>query len=90
MSNPRHLLLWTDRPAPYVAAIAEAGLAERVAVEAVGRKEIPSAAQLETTEVLLAPAVPGGLLPRMPRLRWAQAMTAGVEGWLALPDLPRD
>jgi phosphoglycerate dehydrogenase-like enzyme len=24
----------------------------------------------------------------MPRLRWAQAMTAGVEGWLALPDLP--
>ncbi len=89
MSNPRHLLLWTDRPAPYVAAIAEAGLGERVAVEAVGRKEAPSAAQLETTEVLLAPAVPAGLLPRMPRLRWAQAMTAGVEGWLALPDLPR-
>ena len=24
----------------------------------------------------------------MPKLRWAQAMTAGVEGWLALPDLP--
>jgi phosphoglycerate dehydrogenase-like enzyme len=24
----------------------------------------------------------------MPKLRWAQALTAGVEGWLALPDLP--
>jgi phosphoglycerate dehydrogenase-like enzyme len=27
-------------------------------------------------------------LPTMPNLRWAQALTAGVEGWLALPDLP--
>jgi phosphoglycerate dehydrogenase-like enzyme len=26
----------------------------------------------------------------MPKLRWAQAMTAGVEGWLGLPDLPKD
>jgi phosphoglycerate dehydrogenase-like enzyme len=25
----------------------------------------------------------------MPRLRWLQALTAGVEGWLALPDLPK-
>ena len=25
---------------------------------------------------------------RAPRLRWVQAITAGVEGWLALPDLP--
>jgi len=24
----------------------------------------------------------------MPKLRWIQSMTAGVEGWLALPDLP--
>ena len=24
----------------------------------------------------------------MPKLRWAQAMSAGVEGWLSLPDLP--
>jgi phosphoglycerate dehydrogenase-like enzyme len=29
-----------------------------------------------------------GVLPRMPALRWIQALTAGVEGWLALPDLP--
>ena len=36
----------------------------------------------------MAYAVPPGLLPAMPKLRWAQAMTAGVEGWIALPDLP--
>jgi len=38
----------------------------------------------------MAGAVPAGVLPSMPKLRWAQAMSAGVEGWLALPDLPPD
>jgi phosphoglycerate dehydrogenase-like enzyme len=38
--------------------------------------------------VLLAMGVPAGLLPTMPNLRWAQSLTAGVEGWMALPDLP--
>jgi phosphoglycerate dehydrogenase-like enzyme len=36
----------------------------------------------------MAYTVPPGLLSSMPKLRWAQAMLAGVEGWLALPDLP--
>ena len=36
----------------------------------------------------MAHGVPPGVLPSMPKLRWAQAMTAGVEGWVALPDLP--
>jgi phosphoglycerate dehydrogenase-like enzyme len=31
---------------------------------------------------------PSGVLARAPRLRWIQATTAGVEGWLARPDLP--
>jgi phosphoglycerate dehydrogenase-like enzyme len=37
---------------------------------------------------MLAWGAPPGLLPRMEKLRWAQALTAGVETWLALPDLP--
>lgn len=36
----------------------------------------------------MAYTVPPGVLPAMPRLRWAQAMMAGVEGWMTLPDLP--
>jgi phosphoglycerate dehydrogenase-like enzyme len=82
------LLLWTDDVAPYVEAIRAAGLAEQVAVEALVRSAVPSAAQLRETEAMLAWGVPPGLLPRMQKLRWVQALTAGVEGWLALPDLP--
>ena len=88
MPHPPRLLLWTDTPGAYIEAIAGAGLAGRAAVEALARKEQPSAAQLAETEAMLAWGAPPGLLPRMPKLRWIQALTAGVEGWMALPDLP--
>jgi phosphoglycerate dehydrogenase-like enzyme len=83
-----HVLLWTDSTDSYLKAIAAAGLSDRVKVEGVPRKEKPSPDQLARTEVLMAAAVPPGMLPAMPKLCWAQAMTAGVEGWFALPDLP--
>lgn len=88
MTNHPHVLLWTDNTAAYMEAIKAAGLADRVTVDSLPRKEKPSAEQLARTEALMAATVPAGLLPTMPKLRWAQAMTAGVEGWLALPDLP--
>jgi phosphoglycerate dehydrogenase-like enzyme len=88
VTNRAHILLWTDQTAPYLDAIVAAGLDDRVAVDTLPRKEKPSAQQLARTEALMAGAVPPGLLPTMPKLRWAQAMSAGVEGWLALPDLP--
>ena len=87
-TNRAHILLWTDSAAAYLDAIQAAGLAERVAVDTLPRKEKPSAEQLARTEAMMAGAVPAGLLPTMPRLRWAQAMSAGVDNWLALPDLP--
>lgn len=87
-TNRSHVLLWTDSPAAYLDAILAAGLADRVAVDTLSRKEKPSAEQLARTEAMMAGAVPAGLLPTMPRLRWAQAMSAGVDNWLALPDLP--
>jgi phosphoglycerate dehydrogenase-like enzyme len=88
MRNVPRLLLWTDTPGPYIDAIAEAGLSERVTVDTLGRKDQPSEIQRAETRVLLAAGVPAGLLPAMPNLAWAQSLTAGVEGWLALPDLP--
>ena len=88
MVSRTEILLWTDSPAAYLDAVAAAGLAHQVKIEALPRKEKPSADQLAKTEALMAPIVPPGLLPAMPKLRWAQSMTAGVEGWLALPDLP--
>ena len=90
VTNRAHVLLWTDQTAAYLDAIKAAGLADRVAIDTLSRKDNPSAEQLARTEALMAGAVPPGLLPGMPKLRWAQAMSAGVEGWLALPDLPAD
>ena len=88
VTNRAHVLLWTDSSSAYLDAIKAAGLSDRVAIDTLPRKERPSADQLARTEALMAGAVPAGLLPKMPKLRWAQAMSAGVEGWLALPDLP--
>jgi len=88
MTNRTRILLWTDTPGPYAEVIAAAGLDARVMIESLARQQQPSAEQMAETEVILGWGAPPGLLPRMPRLRWVQALTAGVEGWLALPDLP--
>jgi phosphoglycerate dehydrogenase-like enzyme len=90
MRNTPRLLLWTDAARIYSDAVAAAGLADRVSIDTLGRAEKPSAAQLAETEVLLTMGVAPGLLGSMPNLRWAQSLTAGVEHWLALPDLPPD
>ena len=73
MTNRAHVLLWTDQTATYLDAIKAAGLADRVSVETLPRKDKPSAEQLARTEALMAGGVPAGLLPSMPKLRWAQA-----------------
>jgi len=88
VTSRAHILLWTDSTAAYLDAIKAAGLTDRVLVDSLPRREKPSAEQMARTEALMAVAVPPGLLSAMPKLRWVQAMTAGVEGWLALPDLP--
>lgn len=88
MRDATPVLLWTDAPDPYRAGIEQAGLAGRVSVSALKRADRPSSAQMQETEAMLAWGAPRGLLPEMRRLRWVQALTAGVESWLALPDLP--
>jgi phosphoglycerate dehydrogenase-like enzyme len=88
MTRRPQLLLWTQSPTPYVEAIQAAGLADRVVIHTLAPDARPSADQLEQAEVLMAYIVPPGVLGAMPKLRWAQAMLAGVEGWLAMPDLP--
>jgi phosphoglycerate dehydrogenase-like enzyme len=84
------LLLWVDNSAPYLDAIKAAGLTSRVVIDTLARKEKPSAEQLARTEVLMAYGAPPGVLSAMPKLHWLQSMLAGVEGLLALPDLPAE
>jgi len=81
------LLLWTDGAEPYARAIAAAGLGDRLRIEAVPRAATPDAAVLAEAEALLSWGPPAGMLDRMPKLRFVQALTAGVEHWLARPDL---
>jgi phosphoglycerate dehydrogenase-like enzyme len=84
------LLLWTDGAEPYARAIAEAGLADRLRIETLPRAAIPDDTLLAQAEVLLSWGPPAGMLARMPKLRFVQALTAGVEHWISRADLPAD
>ncbi len=81
------LLLWTDGAEPYARAIEAAGLADRLRVEIVPRAATPADAQLAEAEALLSWGPPAGMLDRMPKLRFVQALTAGVEHWVSRADL---
>jgi phosphoglycerate dehydrogenase-like enzyme len=83
------VILWHERDAPYREAISDAGLAGEVQVIAVKGAAAPSPEHWARCEALLAFRARPGMLPKAERLRWIQALTAGVEGWLALPDLPK-
>ena len=84
------LLLWTDGAEPYARAIAAAGLADRLRIEALPRAATPDDALLAEAEAMLSWGPPAGMLARMPKLRFVQALTAGVEHWLARADLRED
>jgi phosphoglycerate dehydrogenase-like enzyme len=82
------VLLWIPEAGPYRQALERAGLERRVELVHVPPTETPAPELLARTEAMLAYRSGPGVLARMPALRWIQALTAGVEGWLALPDLP--
>lgn len=88
MSKPV-CLLWLDDFEAYKTALADAGLADRFEVHFVKRDAQPPADLIPRVEVL-AGWKHGGHLGRMPRLRWIQAMTAGVEAWIDAPGLRDD
>jgi len=81
------VLLWCNDPGPYREAVARAGLGARVDIHTARVTEEPPATLLPRIEIMLAWRAAPGLLAKMPRLRWIQSLTAGVEGWLALADL---
>ncbi len=88
MADTPVVLLWLNELGPYRDAVAAAGLGDRVEIHTLGMDEAPSPDLLARCEAMLAWRAGPGVLSRMPRLRWIQAQTGGVEGWLALPDLP--
>jgi phosphoglycerate dehydrogenase-like enzyme len=83
------VILWHDNDGPYREAISDAGLAGEVQVIATKGAAEPPAEHWARCEALLAFRAKPGMLPKAERLRWIQSLTAGVEAWLALPDLPK-
>jgi len=82
-------LLWLDDFDAYQDALAAAGLADRFELHHVKRQDTPPEDLLPRIEIL-AGWKHGKLLGRMPKLRWIQAMTAGVEAWIGAPGLRDD
>lgn len=85
-----NLLLWWNEPGPYRQALERAGLAGRFTIETLRMDARPSAEQLARTEAMLAMQAPPGLLAEMPKLRWIQAITVGIDNWLARADLRKE
>jgi phosphoglycerate dehydrogenase-like enzyme len=85
MSKPV-CVVWMNDPKVYEQALARAGLADKFEVHGIAPDQTIPDDIAARTEALLGWR-PAAYLKRMPRLRWVQAMTAGVDGWLASPDL---
>jgi phosphoglycerate dehydrogenase-like enzyme len=84
----RTVLLWCEEPAPYIDAARREGLTSDVEFVTVAPPTNPPDDALARADALLAWRPPAALSRRAPRLRWIQSLTAGVEHWLASPDLP--
>jgi glyoxylate/hydroxypyruvate reductase A len=82
-----HVLLWLSEAETYKQALVRAGLDKRLDIHTLALDAQPTPEQLAQTEILLAWSAPPGALAKMPKLRWIQALTAGVENWMANPEL---
>jgi glyoxylate/hydroxypyruvate reductase len=88
MSKPV-CVLWLNEAKLFEQALARAGLADQFEVHAFAVDQQAPDELAARAEVLVGWR-PGSFLRKMPKLRYVQAMTAGVEAWLASADLQRD
>jgi glyoxylate/hydroxypyruvate reductase len=88
MSKPVCTICTDDKDA-YEGALTRAGLNDRMEFHVLKLNDkIPD--ELAARTEVLAAWKAGDFLKRMPKLRWIQAMSAGVESWLGRPDLRPD
>ena len=80
MSKPV-CVVWMNEAKVYEQALTRAGLTDKFELHTLKLDEKLTDDLAERTEILVGWRA-GSHLRRMPRLRWIQAMTAGVERWL--------
>jgi phosphoglycerate dehydrogenase-like enzyme len=85
MSSPV-CVVWMNEAKAYEQALTRTGLADRFELHSVNVDQ-PIPDDLAARVDVLVGQRPGSYLKRMPRLRWIQATTAGVDPWLASLDL---
>jgi phosphoglycerate dehydrogenase-like enzyme len=88
MSKPV-CLVWSNDASVYEQALKKANLADSIEFHGLSADQPIPDELARRTDALLAWR-PGNALKRMPRLRWIQAVTAGVDVWLADPNLRSD
>ncbi|MDH5535155.1 MAG: D-2-hydroxyacid dehydrogenase [Betaproteobacteria bacterium] len=86
MSKPV-CIVWMNESKVYERALARAGLADRFELHGVRADQAIPAELAARCEVLLAWHPAPGLIAGMPRLRWIQSSTAGMDQWLKDPGL---
>jgi phosphoglycerate dehydrogenase-like enzyme len=82
-------VIWLNDAKLYEQALARKGLAERFELHSL-KLDDPLPDELAERAEILVGWRPGAFLARMPRLRWIQTLTAGVDAWLDEPGLRSD
>lgn len=86
MSKPV-CIVWMNEASAYQEALARAGLADRFEFHGVRADQKIPAELAARCEALVGWRPAPGLFMSMPKLRWVQSVTAGMDQWLAAPDL---
>lgn len=89
MSKPV-CVVWMNEARVYEQALARTGLAGRLEMHGVRVDQTIPPDLAARCEVLVGWRPAPGLLAGMPRLRWIQSTTAGMDQWLTSPDLRDD
>ena len=85
MSKPV-CVAWMNEAKVYEQALSRTGLIDRFEWHSLRNDQALPDDLAARTDILVG-RKPGSYLRRMPRLSWIQALTAGVDPWLASPDL---
>lgn len=83
------MLLAVSDAKPFTQSLEAAGLAGKFDIAVVPTGKKPDARQLADAEILLSFNAPPGMLAEMPKLKWVQSMSVGVDHWLERKDLDR-